>query len=257
MLNLIDTHCHLDMLKHKPLEQVLLDAYERRVAHMICIGAADGLDSADRAIALATTHDNIFASVGIHPHDANSEISISSLETQAQHQRVVAIGETGLDFFRDWSPFAEQERVFIESIALARRVNKPLIIHCRDAHQRCIELLKEHQANEVGGVFHCYAETAQMAAELAEMGFLISLTGILTFKAAESVRQAASEIPLSQIMLETDCPYMAPVPYRGKPSEPAHVYEIAMQLAEIKNTSLEEVAKVTSNNAKRLFKLPI
>lgn len=257
MPNLIDTHCHLDMLEHKPLEQVLLDADKRGIKQMICIGAADGLASAGRAIDLAQAHDNIFASVGIHPHDARSELSMSSLEKQAKHPKVVAIGETGLDFFRDWSPFAEQERVFIESIALARLVNKPLIIHCRDAHQRSIELLKEHQAHEVGGVFHCYSETAQMAQELASMGFLISLTGILTFKAAENVRQAVSKIPLSQIMLETDCPYMAPVPYRGKPSEPAHVYEIANQLAEIKNISLEEVAEVTSQNAKRLFRLPI
>lgn len=245
------------MLEHKALEDVISDADTNGITHMICIGAANGLESAPTAIAITEKHPNVFASVGIHPHDATTEISIDQLATHAEHKNVVAIGETGLDFFRDWAPFAEQERIFIESIALARSIKKPLIIHCRDAHTRAIELLKQHKAAEVGGVFHCYSETAKMAAELADMGFLISLTGILTFKAAEELRSEVAKIPLTQIMLETDCPYMAPVPYRGKPSEPAHVLEIAKKLAEIKQLPLEEIAKVTTENAKRLFGLPI
>ncbi|MCL4148159.1 UNVERIFIED_CONTAM: hypothetical protein GTU68_014759 [Idotea baltica] len=245
------------MLEHKPFDNVLSDAATAGVSHMICIGAADGFDSATRAIKFAEGNANIFASVGLHPHDAAEGREVEQFLEQAQHEKVVAVGECGLDFFRDWSPVVEQERVFIESIALAKQVKKPLIIHCRDAHPEAIEILEKHKASEVGGVFHCYAQSAEFAAKLADMGFLISLTGILTFNAAKEMQAEVAKIPLEQIMLETDCPYMAPTPYRGKPSEPAHVLEIAKKLADIKEVSLKEVAKITTANAKRLFKLPI
>lgn len=255
-LSLIDTHCHLPMLEHKELEQVLSDAQSRGVTRFICIGAADGYTSAEAAVALAEADERIFATVGIHPHDADSSRSMSALETLAKHPRVRAVGETGLDFFRDWSPFAEQERIFIESIELAKTLKKPLIIHCRDAHSRAIELLKAHGAADVGGVFHCYAESSEVAAQLAEMNFLVSVTGIITFKSADALRAEVRKIPLEQIMLETDCPYMAPVPYRGKPSEPAHVREIAETLADIKGIELAEVAQRTTRTAEQFFCLP-
>lgn len=252
---LIDTHCHLNAIEAAELPRVFESAARCRVTRMICIGAGGGAGSAEEAIALAEQHSFIWASAGIHPHDAGEFRSIEPIEEAARHPRVVAIGETGLDFYRDWSPFDTQEELFISHIALARRAAKPLIIHCRDAMPRCIELLEQHGAAETGGVFHCYAGTADDAKKLREMNFLVSFTGSLTFKKADELRRTALEIPLDQIMLETDTPYMAPEPFRGKPSEPMHVYQIALKLAGIKGLPLEEVAQQTSANAERLFGL--
>ncbi len=253
---LIETHCHLNHADAEDLPAIFANARKCGVNRMICIGASNGLQSVAEAIELAEMHDFVWASAGIHPHDADSFTSADQVEEAARHPRVVAVGETGLDFYRDWSPFDAQEELFRSQIALAKRVGKPLIIHCRDAMEQTVSVLKECEAEEVGGVFHCYAGTAEDAKVLRELNFLVSFTGNLTFKKAEELRETAKLIPLDQIMVETDMPYMAPEPFRGKPSEPMHVYQVALKLAEIKRVTLEEVAAQTTENAERLFKLP-
>ena len=263
-LHLIDTHCHLDMLTQGSTEEIIGRAGAVGVMQMICIGAGNGIESPERAVNLAERFPNVFASVGIHPQEAGKFQDVERLRPLAEHPKVLAIGETGLDFFRDWgSPEPEQILVFERTIALAKEVKKPLIIHCRDvtgssrASDMILKMLEENGAAEVGGVFHCYPLDAEFAKRLRKINFLVSFPGVLTFKSANELRATAEAIPLEQIMLETDAPYMAPEPFRGKPSEPGHVRQIAEKLAEVKGLSLEEVAQATSANAARLFGIPL
>lgn len=253
---LFDTHCHLDF-KDFVEDQ---DGYVRRAAEagvtrLVTIGASDKFDSAERAILLSERFPNVWASVGIHPHCAAIPIDISRLRELAEHSRVVAIGETGLDFFRDWAPRKDQEEWFRAQITLAKELNKPLIIHSREAGADCLAILKETKASEVGGVFHCYAENAEFAKELEKINFIVSVPGILTFKNAKTLQEAMLKIPLEQIMIETDAPFLAPVPFRGKTCESYHVVETAKALAEIKSLSFEEVAKTTTETAKRFYRV--
>ncbi len=251
-MELVDTHSHLFALDDS-VDEVIDRAYKSQVTKMICVGSSTGITSASEAVEIANSYDNVWASVGIHPHSAQDFEELEALEVYMSNPKVVAIGETGLDFFKNWSPFDAQERLLKNTIAFALNHNKPLIIHCREAKERTLQILQEMKAYKVGGVFHCYVEDAEFAKRLEGIGFKISLTGIITFAKAESLRDAAREIPLSQIMLETDCPYMAPTPFRGKPSEPMHVRQIAEKLAEIKELELEEVATQTTINAINLF----
>jgi TatD DNase family protein len=253
---LIDTHCHLPALTYDPLPVILERADALGITTMVCIGASDGKQSAVDAVRLAEDDPRIWASVGVHPHDAKEFTDLNGLEELAEHPRVVAVGETGLDFFRDWAPKDRQIRLFENTIAFALQFRKPLIIHCRDAAEETLELLIRHRAEQVGGVFHCYAQDAEFAKKLRDINFLVSFPGSLTFKSAHQLRETAKAIPLEQIMLETDAPYMAPEPLRGKPSEPAHVYHIARKLAEVKETSLEQIAETTTRTARNFFKLP-
>ncbi len=253
---LVDTHCHLTDLSDEEVSQVIARAAEAGIEKLICIGASKLDTSAPRAVQLSERFPTIWCSVGIHPHDAGAFARLPQhVKELATHRRVVAIGETGLDFFRDWAPVASQESLFRDSIQLALLVKKPLIIHCREALEETIKILQEEQAAQVGGVFHCYSGDAAFAARLQAINFLVSFPGNLTFKKAEGIRAAAKGIPLTQIMLETDSPYMAPEPFRGGPSESRHVREIALKLAEVKGLPLEEVANTTTNNARLLFKL--
>lgn len=255
MAELIDTHCHLTAIDESALPGVFHNAEQCGVKRMLCVGAGDGTTSAEKAVRLAEQFPFVVASVGIHPHDALAEERLSVIEGLLSHPKVVAIGETGLDFFRDWAPKEKQLSLFQNTIELAKKFNKPIIIHCRDAVSEVIKMLRSCHAETVGGVFHCYSETAEIAKQLLELNFLVSFTGNITFKKSQALREAARDIPLDQIMLETDSPYMAPEPFRGKPSEPMHVYQVALRLAEIKGVSIEEVARVTTNNAVKLFKL--
>lgn len=256
MIELIDTHAHLPSLNHKPLEKILSDAHEQGVGRVVTIGAGDGISSAWACAELTNKVDNVWASIGVHPHDAAEYQNLDALAELAENPKIVAVGETGLDFYRDWSPFSLQRKLFEASISFAKTLKKPLIIHCRDAMAETVEALRRMQAWEVGGVFHCYAGDAEDAKKLKDLNFLVSFTGVLTFKNAAALRSVSKEIPLDQIMLETDCPYMAPTPYRGEPSEPMHVRLIAEKLAEVREISLEEVASATTENAERLFRLP-
>lgn len=252
----IDTHVHLDSTDFDAdRELVIKRAQDAGVARFICIGASTGFDSASRAIALAEKYPFVWASVGLHPHDTARAVDISLLDPLCSHHRVVAIGETGLDFHYDFAPRAQQEAWFIAHIELAKKYQKPLIIHSRKAGADCLALLKKHQAAQVGGVFHCFSEDAAFAEELKNINFMVSLPGILTFKNADSLRQAIKVIPLEQIMLETDAPFLAPIPHRGKRCESAFMLHTASALADIKQLPLEEIARITTQNAERFFKL--
>ena len=252
---LVDTHCHLPYLDHRPIAEIIADAVGVGVTRMICIGAGTGKQAAVDAIALAEAHPQVWASVGVHPHDAKDFVDLDGLEQLAAHPRCVAIGETGLDFFRDWAPVENQRRLFEATISFAKSLKKPLVIHSRSAGAECLDTLRRLNAADVGGVFHCYAEDAEFAKKLADINFLVSFPGTLTFKNAQALREIAKSIPLTQIMLETDAPYMAPEPYRGKPSEPMHVHRIAQVLAETKACPLTEISAATTSNAERLFGL--
>jgi TatD DNase family protein len=250
---LVDTHCHLGIMPRDELHEVFARARKCNVQKFICIGAGEGIESAKKAVKLASEFDFVWATVGVHPHDASDFTALDELEELVSHPRVVAVGETGLDFFRDWSPRESQFTLFKNSINFAKKHKKPLIIHSRDASKDVLEVLTKENANEVGGVVHCFSEDANFAAELKKINFLVSFTGNITFKKSSSLREVVKEIPLSQIMLETDAPYMAPEPFRGNPSEPMHVFQVAMKIAELKGLTIEEVANVTTENAEHLF----
>jgi TatD DNase family protein len=253
-MEITDTHSHLDRQEFdEDRANVIERARAAGVTRMISIGTGDGLVGAHKAIELAEAHPFIWASAGVHPHDAREEIDWNLLEQLAQHPKVVAIGEIGLDFYRDWAPVDKQYDRFERQIALARKIKKPLIIHSRQAGAESYRVLKEHHAAEVGGVFHCFAENAEFAARLWEIGFYVSFPGVLTFKKTQDVRDVCAAIPLEQILIETDAPFLSPEPHRGKRCEPAFVVETAKRLAEIKGLSLEEVAAITTANALKLF----
>ena len=256
-IEIVDSHTHLDSKEFDiDRDAVIERAFARGVTQIITIGASRGFDSASRAIALAEGNDRIFASAGIHPHDAETPFDLDRLRVLAKHPRVVAIGETGFDFFKCLAPKEDQERWFRAQVELAREIKKPLIIHSREAGQESLSLLKASGASQVGGVFHCFSEDAAFAEKLTEINFLVSFPGTITFKKADLLREIVKAIPLSQIMVETDAPYMAPEPNRGKRCESSFVVDTLAALSTIKGVSFEEAARVTTNNAKRLFNLP-
>ena len=251
-----DTHCHLDSSEYAPdLDQVLQRARACGVSRIISIGASDGISSAERAIGLAEKHPHIWATVGVHPHDAGESYDHAHLEKLAQHKKVVAIGETGLDYHYDFAPKEAQFLCFRSQINLALKVKKPLVIHCRKAADDCFKLLADNNASEVGGVFHCFSESTEFARKLVDINFLISITGIVTFKKAEELRQTLREVPISRVMVETDGPFLAPEPYRGKRCEPSQIVKTIEALSKIYNLTVEETAAITSNNATTLFRL--
>lgn len=255
-MELIDSHVHLD---HKDFDddqnEVIARARKAGVKRFISIGASDGFDSAERVIKLSEANDFIFATAGIHPHDAAVEYDVERLTKLCEHPRVVAVGETGLDFFRDWSPHDRQYEWFKLQVGIAREVKKPLVIHSRDAGAECLQVLLKENAAEVGGVMHCYSEDFEFAKRLFDINFYISFPGTVTFKKADSVREVVKSTPLERILVETDAPYMAPVPFRGKRCESAFMVETARMIADIKEMSLESCAKVLVKNTEKLFRL--
>lgn len=255
---LIDTHIHLDFQGYdSDRDLVVQRSKDAGVEYIINIGAGNGLESTDGAYKNYQAYDCVFPTAGVHPQDASDKIKESDLIERAKRPGIVAIGETGLDFFKDWSPIEEQYKWFKFQIELAKELRLPLIIHSRQAADESFRILKELKASEVGGVFHCYSEDSEFAKKLLDIGFLVSITGTLTFKKADMLREIIRNIPLSQLMLETDGPYMAPEPFRGKRSESAHVLQIAHKMAEIHCVSFEDVCRITTQNAIKLFKLPI
>jgi TatD DNase family protein len=254
-MELIDSHAHIygkDFASDFP--QMLERAKEAGVCNIIAVGA--DLESSREACLLADSYEQIYCSVGIHPHDADrvTEKCYQLVREMALGSRkVVAIGEVGLDFYRDRSPRPAQEEVFRRFIRLARELSLPLIIHDRDAHDRIIAIMKEEQACEVGGVLHCFSGDLAMARECIEMGFRISIPGTVTYASNESLRDVVRGVKIEQLLVETDSPYLPPVPYRGKRNEPAYVRFAAERIAEIKGLSAEDVGRITSFNARRLF----
>ena len=255
---IIDSHIHLNAPDYNAeLQALLLEAIDEQVKYFICVGAGYGAESAVQAVELSKKYDYIFASVGIHPHDVDEKFNFESIEELSVHSKVLAIGETGLDYAKEYSSKENQFKYFRKQIELAQVTKKPLIIHSRGAANDCYEILKEMEAEKIGGVFHCYAEDARFAEKLYDINFMVSFPGIITFKNATEAQQAAKEIPLEQIMIETDGPFLAPTPYRGKLCRPAYIIETAKKLAELKDMDLEELCKKLSENTIKFFKLPI
>ena len=257
---LIDTHVHLDDPRYDPdREDIFQRAAEAGVTTFITIGC--DLPTSQSAVGLAVDRVNVFATVGVHPHEAK-EIQpdwYPQLRELARHPKVVAFGEIGLDFHYDHSPRDVQRQRFREQIQLAKDLGLPLVIHTREAREETIQILQEEQAQEVGGVFHCFSEDAWLAKEALDLGFHLSFSGILTFRNAQPLRDIVHTVPDDRLLIETDAPYLTPVPFRGSRNESAHVKLVAEQIASIKygdsSTGLEQVAHLTSENAKRLFKI--
>ena len=255
-LQFIDTHCHLDAPEFDAdRDEVIRRAHESGVTRLITIGSGFGVQSANRAVQIAENHANIFATIGLHPNDADLPFDAPEFLRLARHPKVVAVGETGLDFHWNNTPRELQEGLFRRHIEIAQTVRKPLVIHSRSAGPESLRILKETGAAQVGGVFHCYSEDELFAAELRGMDFLVSVPGNLTFKKADRLRTAIKAVPLSQIMLETDAPFLAPQAYRGKRCESCQMIETAKMLAQIKEITLAQVAVQTSLNAESLFRL--
>lgn len=255
-IELVDSHTHLDASDFdSDRESVIERAVAAGVTRIVTIGAGSGAQSAHNALEIANKYPFIWASVGIHPHDAQVDHNPDLIRSLAANPRAVAIGETGLDFYRDFAPVDLQEKWFRTQIEIAIEVKKPLIIHSREAGEASFKILSEMNAKAVGGVFHCYAEDAEFAKRLASINFMISVPGSITFKKNDKFREIIKAIPLEQIMVETDAPFLAPEPFRGKRCESMHVLTTAMKIAEVKGMELEEVARVTTANALRFFSI--
>ena len=251
---LFDTHAHLNAEEYKEdLDEVISRALEAGVTNMVVVGF--DRPTIEKAMELVDRYDFLYASVGWHPVDAidMTEEDLVWIEELAAHPKVVALGEMGLDYHWDKSPKEIQKIVFRKQIQLARKVHLPIIIHNREATADIIEILKEEKADEVGGIMHCFSGSPEIARECVNMNFYISLGGPVTFKNAKRPKEVAAEIPLDKLLIETDCPYLTPHPYRGKRNEPSYVKLVAEQIAEIKGITYEEVAEVTSKNAKKFF----
>ncbi|MEW5904208.1 MAG: TatD family hydrolase [Pseudomonadota bacterium] len=251
----IDSHCHLNFpgLKEE-LPSLLANMAHNQVTHALCVSV--DLVSFPEVLALAEQHDNLYASVGVHPdYELEVEPTQDELERLAQHPRVIAIGETGLDYFRLTGDLEWQRERFRTHIRAARAVHKPLIIHTRAAAADTLRLMTEERSSEVGGIMHCFTEDLDVARAAIDLGFHISFSGILTFKNAAAIREVARNIPLGRILIETDAPYLAPVPHRGKTNQPAFVTHVAAEIARVRGISLDEVAEATTKNFKRLFLL--
>jgi TatD DNase family protein len=251
---LTDSHCHLEVADFgDEREQVIQRARDAGVTKLICIGSGKSLDEVHNAISLAETHADIWAAIGIHPHEAARvpDGTIAEIERLAAHPRVVAIGETGLDYYYDHSPRAEQQQLLREFIRMAHRVEKPLSFHIRDAHDDALAIAAEEKASE--GCIHCFTGTRDQAEKWVGLGFHISFSGAVTFKSAAQIREAAAWVPIERILVETDCPFLAPVPLRGKRNEPAYLVHTARLLAEVRGISLETLAQATTDNTRRLF----
>lgn len=251
---LVDTHAHLDSGQFSgDVDGVVARARDAGVGTILTVGC--DLSSSRASIALAERYNNVWASVGIHPHDAATvdAATLAELRQLATHPRVVAIGEVGLDFYRDRSPRDLQRQAFRAQIRLANELGKPLIVHDRDAHDEVLAILRDEGASEIGGVMHCFSGDLALAKACVAMGFFISFAGPLTYPANEALRAVAEGLPIDVMLMETDCPYLAPQPWRGKRCEPAFVRATAETLATVKGLTLDDVARVTSLNALRLF----
>lgn len=253
---LFDSHTHLDDESFdSDRDEVIHRAREAGVTLMLNPGA--DLASSLRGVQLAERYEGIYAAVGVHPHDVKDmdETTLETLRSLSQKEKVVAIGEIGLDFYYDYSPRDAQRYWFKRQIQLAREVGLPIIIHERDAHQEVFDILKEERAGELGCVMHCFSGSVELAKEYVKLGMYISLGGPVTFKNARKPQEVAMAVPLDRLLIETDSPYLTPVPFRGKRNEPARVRLVAEKIAELRGISLEELAKQTTENAKTLFRI--
>ncbi len=254
-LRLVDSHCHIPMIEMEGGVSAILDSARLQgIEHMLCVSV--DMESYPALLELAGQFDCISASVGVHPNtQMAAEITIDELVRYASDPRVVAIGETGLDYFRSEGDLEWQRDRFRSHIQAAKEVKKPLIIHCRDAKDDVLAILQQQEADQVGGVMHCFVEDLETAKRAIDLNFLISFSGILTFKSATALQAVAKQLPDSSLLIETDSPYLAPMPYRGKVNQPAYVRQVAEYLARLRDTSLEQIADVTTSNYYRLFNI--
>jgi len=254
---LVDSHCHLDFDEFRDRIPELLAAMSAAgVEHALCISVT--LQDFPRVRALAEAHPRLFATVGVHPDYPDAgDVAVDELVALADHPRIVAVGETGLDYYRLRGDLSWQRERFRAHIRAARVCRKPLVIHTRSAAEDTLRIMREEGAAEVGGVMHCFTETLDVALAAVEMGFLISFSGIVTFRNAGPVRDVAKALPLERILVETDSPYLAPVPYRGKLNQPAYVRHVAEEVARLRGVEFEEVAAATTANFFRVFRPPV
>ena len=254
-MEIIDSHCHINFPQlGDDIDGLLVRMQQADVTTALCVSV--NLESFPDVLELAVQYPEVYASVGVHPDDTDGEDpEAERLVDLSKHPKVVAIGETGLDYFRLEGDLAWQRERFRKHIRAAKRAGKPLIIHTREAGADTINIMREEHAETVGGVMHCFTETWEIAKSALDLGFMISFSGILTFKNAKNLRDVARNVPLESTLIETDSPYLAPVPHRGKTNEPAYVRFVAEELARVKELPLETVAETTSSNFRKLFKI--
>jgi len=256
-ISLIDTHCHLDMEAYEQdLEQVLHDALSAGVKNIITIGI--DLNSSQKAVDIARRYDHIYAAVGIHPHEATSctEATLRAIEELAHDEKVVGYGEIGLDYAKLYAPVDVQQKAFAEQLQLAKKLNLPVVIHDRDAHADTMSILQDNAPYPRGGVMHCFSGDLELADQVIALGLYVSIPGIVTFKNAADLQKVAQNVAADRLLLETDGPFLAPTPFRGKRNTPDKVLYTAKRVAELRSTSVEEIAHVTTANACNLFNLP-
>ena len=254
---LIDTHAHLDDARFDgDRDAMIARAREAGVEHFVTIGC--DLSTSRAAVELADRYPFVYATVGVHPHEAKQigDSWYDDLLRLAQHKKVVAYGEIGLDYHYNHSPPKLQRERFREQITLARELRLPIVVHTREAQDDTIAILKEENAADVGGVFHCFSGDARLAKNALDLGFLLSFSGVITFQNATMLRDIVKTVPMDRILVETDSPYLTPAPHRGKRNEPAHVRLVAEKIAAIQGMTADQIAELTSQNARRVFKIP-
>src|SRR5579871_2200780 len=258
-MELVDSHAHIDFPQFAEDRDAMLDrARAAGVTTLVAIGTGPGPEKLDAALPFAEQYDWIYTTVGIHPHEAKevTQDHLDELAQLAKHPKVIAWGEIGLDYFYDHSPREVQANVFRQQMGLAKAARKPIVIHCRDAWPDCMKILKEEWApSGLGGILHCFSSTLEDAKRGVDIGFMISFAGNSTFPKAQNLRDVAKALPLENLLIETDSPYLAPQPYRGKRNEPAYVAEVARTLASVRNLAAEELAYATTENFRRFFGL--
>lgn len=256
---IIDSHCHLDLLPTETFgdtAQIIQTAQEHDVSAMMCI--AINPNEWQDVLDLANEHDNVYAALGVHPCETKDVVvTDEQMLNLLDNPKVLAVGEVGLDYFHydiEKEDMTWQQDRFRQMIRIAKQVKKPIVIHTRNSTPDCLRILKEEGAEEVGGIMHCFVEDLATAKQSIELGFYISFSGIVTFKNAKEIKEVAKQVPLDKILVETDAPYLAPVPYRGKANQPAYTKYVVEEIANLRGVSYEEVAKQTTENFKRLFK---
>lgn len=254
---LIDSHCHINCLKgaedKNVVTQYLSQANENGVGKFLCVSI--DWETWPEVIAIAEDHAQVYASIGVHPtHHEGYEPTIDDLLQRAKHEKIIAIGETGLDYFHCKGDVTWQQNRFRTHIEAAKQCQKPLIIHTRDAREDTIKIMQQENAAEAGGVMHCFTENWEMAEAAMAMNFYISFSGIVTFKSATELQEVAKKMPLDRILVETDSPYLAPMPHRGKQNQPAYVKHVAEYIANLRGMSFDELAAITTENFNTLFK---
>ena len=247
---MIDTHCHLyDKKIINNLEKIVKNAHDNNISKMICIG--DNVQTSQQSVAIANKYEQIYASVGVHPHEAKDTpaLYLDIIKKNMLHKKVVAIGEIGLDYHYNFSDPKIQKKVFREQLELAKELDVPVVVHCREADQDLYDVILASKHSK--GVIHCFASDVLFARKIIDLGYYISFTGMVTF--IESLELVVKEINIKNLLVETDAPYLAPIPYRGKVNQPAYVKEVAAKIAELKNLSIQEVDDITTKNAFSLF----